>query len=301
MVRRVGGPYGWEQDAMEKGKRKTRLRRAWVVLFDALGHFNDDDGWAMASHVALSVLMAVFPFLIFVATLAAFIGNASLAQSAADLIFAAWPQEVAAPIASEVHRVLTEPRGGLLTVSVVITIYLASNGVEAVRTALNRAYRVTESRNVIWRRLQSIFFVLIGAVASLALAFLGVLGPLIFTKLSEWVPALAPFQAQFTYAGYAVTGLFLAAVLIASHLWLPASRPPALRLWPGILSTLVLWLAGATAFGVYLRRFANYVATYAGLASVVTAIFFLYLVAVVMIFGAEFNAALGRLRNKQIG
>jgi membrane protein len=290
-----------DQDATEQGERKSRLRRAWIVLFDALSHFNDDDGWAMASHVALSTLMAVFPFLIFVAALAGFIGNTDLAQIVADRLFAVWPAEVAAPIAEEVHRVLSVSRGGLLTVSVLITIYLASNGVEAVRTALNRAYRVTENRNFVWRRLQSVFFVLIGAVASLALGFLGVLGPLIFAKLSEWVPPLAPFQTSFTYTGYVITSLFLAVVLISGHLWLPASRPPALRLWPGIVSTLVLWLVGATAFGLYLGRFANYVATYAGLASVVTAIFFLYLVAAVMIFGAEFNAALGRLRNNQIG
>jgi membrane protein len=287
----VGGDIG----------RRTRLRRAWIVAFDALSHFNDDDGWAMASHVALSALMAVFPFLIFVATLAAFFGNAGLAQTVADLLFTVWPEAVAQPIASEVHRVLTEPRGGLLTISVVVTIYLASNGVEAVRTALNRAYRVTENRNFVFRRLQSIFFVLTGAMASVALAFLGVLGPLLFAKLAIWVPQLAPFQVRFTYTGYAVTGLFLAAVLIAGHLWLPAGRPPALRLWPGILMTLVLWLGAATIFGLYLQRFNNYVATYAGLAGAVTAIFFLYLVAMVMIFGAEFNAALARLREHKIG
>ena len=60
--------------------------------------------------------------------------------------------------------------------------------------------------------------------------------------------------------------------------------------------TLTSWLLAAIVFGMYLRRFANYVATYAGLASVVTAIFFLYLVAALMIFGAEFNAALARQR-----
>ena len=49
-------------------------------------------------------------------------------------------------------------------------------------------------------------------------------------------------------------------------------------------------------FGYYLQRFANYAAYYAGLASVVTAIFFMYLVALIMIFGAEFNAALARRR-----
>jgi membrane protein len=268
-----------------------------MVLADALGHFNDDDGWAMASHVALSVLMAVFPFLIFVAALAGVIGDAGLADRVADLLFATWPKEVATPIAAEVHRVLAIPRGGLLTLSIVVTIYLASNGVEAIRTALNRAYRVAETRSFVFRRAQSVFFVLMGASASLAVAFLGVLGPLILDRLIETIPALAPLQARLTYGGLAVTGIVLLIVLIAAHLWLPAGRPPVLRLWPGIIVTVSLWVIGAVIFATYLRRFANYVATYAGLTGVVTAIFFLYLVAVVLIFGAEFNAALARQRS----
>ena len=53
-------------------------------------------------------------------------------------------------------------------------------------------------------------------------------------------------------------------------------------------------------FSAYLEHFGNYIATYAGLASAATAIFFLYLVALLMIFGAEFNAALERLRDGKL-
>ena len=269
---------------------------AWRVLADALGHLNDDDGWAMASHVALSALMAVFPFLIFVAALAGFIGEADLASRVASLIFETWPDQVAEPIASDVQSVLAQQHRGLLTVSVAITIYLASNGVEAVRTALNRAYRVREMRSFFYLRAQSLLFVIIGAVASLVFAFLGVLGPLLFDWIARHIPEVADFQTSFQLARFIVTGLILALALVGAHLWLPAGRPPAVSLWPGIIVTLVLWLLAAFIFGYYLQRFANYAAYYAGLASVVTAIFFMYLVALIMIFGAELNAALARRR-----
>jgi membrane protein len=272
------------------------FRQARAVLGDALGHLNDDDGWAMASHVALSVLMAVFPFLIFVAAIAGFIGEADLASRVAALMFDTWPKDVAEPIADDVQSVLSHPPSGLLTVSVAITIYLASNGVEAVRTALNRAYRVRETRSFIFLRTQSLLFVVAGAVASLVFAFLGVLGPIIFDWIARYVPEIAPFATTFLFVRLIVTGLLLAVVLVSAHLWLPAGRPPAASLWPGIVITLTLWLMAAWIFGYYLQRFANYAAYYAGLASVVTAIFFMYLVALIMIFGAEFNAALARRR-----
>jgi membrane protein len=272
------------------------FRQARAVLGDALGHLNDDDGWAMASHVALSALMAVFPFLIFVAAIAGFIGEADLASRVATLLFDTWPDDVAEPIAADVQSVLSHPPSGLLTVSVAITIYLASNGVEAVRTALNRAYRVRETRSFLFLRTQSLLFVVAGAVASLVFAFLGVLGPIIFDWIARYVPEIAPFATTFLFVRLIVTGLLLAVVLVSAHLWLPAGRPPAPSLWPGIVITLTLWLIAAFVFGYYLQRFANYAAYYAGLASVVTAIFFMYLVALIMIFGAEFNAALARRR-----
>jgi membrane protein len=270
------------------------FRQARTVLGDAIGHLNDDDGWAMASHVSLSTLMAVFPFLIFVAALAGFIGEANLAARVASFLFDTWPKDVAEPIAADVQRVLAQPHSGLLTVSVLVTIYLASNGVEAVRTALNRAYRVKETRSFFFLRLQSVGFVIAGAVASLIFAFLGVLGPVLFDWIASHVPEIRPFETTFLLVRLFVTGIMLAAVLIAAHLWLPAGRPPALRLWPGIIATLALWLLAAWIFGYYLQRFGNYAAYYAGLASVVTAIFFMYLVALIMIFGAELNAALAR-------
>src|SRR4051812_9570296 len=150
-------------------RRRKIFRR---VLADSFGHLNDDDGWAMASHVALSALMSIFPFLIFVAALAGFVGDAQLAGSLADLLFATWPRIVADPITTEVHRVVSSTSVGLLTASALVSIYLASNGVGAIRTALNRAYRVTEHRSFLVLQLQNFLFVVIGALTGLTLAFL---------------------------------------------------------------------------------------------------------------------------------
>lgn len=274
------------------GTNRGFLRSAWIVLTDALGHFNADDGWAMASHVALSSLMALFPFLIFVAAFAGAIGEAALANQVAEIVFNAWPEEVAGPIAAEVRRVLAPVPGSLLTISALVALFLATNGVEAVRTALNRAYRVVDRRSIFFLRAQSLGFVLIGTVVFLLLAGLAV--------SAAALPIPPPLARAFGAVGVVVTSVLIIAVLAAAHLWLPAGRPPWRALWPGIATTLVTWLLAAWIFAYYLRSFADYAATYAGLAGVVTAIFFLYVVAVLMIFGAEFNAALGRLRSGTI-
>src|SRR5688572_28443424 len=105
------------------------IRITWKVVFDALWHFSLDDGWAMASHVTLSSLLAVFPFLIFGTALCSFLGADQFAETAVHLIFDACPESIDSPVADEIVRVLTIPRGGLLTISVLSAAYFASNGV----------------------------------------------------------------------------------------------------------------------------------------------------------------------------
>src|SRR5262249_18466087 len=151
--------------------RTSLFRQARLVLNDAFGHLNADDGWAMASHVALSGLMAVFPFLIFVAALAGFFGQEPLAERVADLLFQAWPPDVAGPIAAQVHQVVAGAGVNLLTIAAVVAAFTASSGVEAARVALNRAYRVVDRRSFLWLRAKSLLFVLAGAVGCLVLAF----------------------------------------------------------------------------------------------------------------------------------
>ena len=81
------------------------------------------------------------------------------------------------------------------------------------------------------------------------------------------------------------------------HMWLPAGRRPIERVWPGIVATLALWLACGFTFGRYLSDFSyTYVNYYAGLASAMTALVFLYFTAWIFIYGGELNAAIARER-----
>src|SRR5690606_33328809 len=136
-----------------KGKAVRRIVAVKRVLSDALGHFDTDDGWSMASHLAITALMALFPFLIFATALASFLGAQAFSETAIHIVFDTWPDQIAEPIAREVVNVLTVQRGDFLTISVIVAAVFASNGVEALRVALNRAYRVTETRSFLWRRL----------------------------------------------------------------------------------------------------------------------------------------------------
>jgi membrane protein len=273
------------------------IRLCFRVVVEAFYRFNRDDGWAIASHIALSILMSVFPFLIVVTAIAGFIGSTNLADEVARLVFAAWPRQVAGPIASEIHNVLTTPRGGVLTLGAVFAVYFASSGIESLRIGLNRAYGLQEQRSFWLLRMESIGYVLISAIALLMLAFLVVLGPLIFKAAAKYAPWIEPLQAHYDVARFGVSGVVLAISLFILHMWLPAGRRGLGRVWPGIAATLVLWLACGFTFGHYLADFAyTYVTYYAGLASAMIALVFLYYSAWIFVYGGELNAEIERVR-----
>jgi membrane protein len=273
------------------------MRKAFWILIDAADHFAAEDGWAIASHIALSTLTSLFPFLIFVTALAGFLGTQDLADEATRLIFSAWPAVVARPIAGEVHDVLTAPRGGLLTIGVALALYFSSSAIEALRVGLNRAYASPETRPWWSLRLQSLAFALIASAALLALAFLVVLGPLIWAGVLGFAPALAPLRIAVTFARLGVASLLLAITLVIAHRWLPAKRLRFVEIAPGVIATFVSSIAFGEIFGAYLGEFArNYVSTYAGLASVMIALVFLYAIAALFVFGGALNAAIMRTR-----
>ncbi len=267
------------------------VRSSFRIFMAAARHFNQSDGWAMSSHVALSLMIAIFPFLIFAASLAGFLGYETRTGDIVELVFEYWPEEIAAPIVREINIVVTRGNLGFLTIGIGLALFFASNGVEAVRVALNRAYRDQDDRSILAQRLQSIMFILVAAMLILMASILLLLMPNLPAFSDDGSAALKDVLGS-EQLRLAVALFILMLVIFACHAWLPGRRRPIRRVWPGIALTLLLWIVSARVFAHYVAAIADYSATYAGLAGIMTAQIFLYLMAVVLILGAEINAEL---------
>ncbi len=276
------------------------MKRIWRIFNDAFDRFNINEGWAIASHIAMSVLMALFPFLIFVTALAASLfGSRELANETASILLEAWPEVIAAPIEREIYNVMQGLPGNVLTFAVAISIFFASSGIESLRIGLNRAYGVPEERSWWLLRIESILYVVLGAAALLALSFLVVLYPLLWATAIQYATIFARFGHLLEFVRLGAAAIVIVVALFIAHWWLAAGKRRLSEIWPGIVVTLLLWLGAGIVFGRYLASFSySYVTYYAGLASVMAALVFLYLVAMIFIFGAELNAAIARARRQ---
>jgi membrane protein len=153
---------------------------------------------------------------------------------------------------------------------------------------------VAETRSFFCRRAQSLVFVIIATGGFLAVSVLLVFAPLIERFLETHFLWIRPYLGTIRVWRYVIASAVIILGLLAVHIWLPAGRRRLLRIVPGIVFTLIAWLAGSTLFAFYLDRFSSYVTTYAGLASIMVAIVFLYIISAIFILGGELNAAIGR-------
>lgn len=280
------------------------MSRIPTIAWLSFQRFTQHDAWAIASHIALSLLMALFPFLIVLTALASLIGQTVLAGEAIDIVLDGWPKEVAQPIAQEIHTILTGGHSGVITFGVIFALYFSSGGVESLRVGLNRAYGVREKRAWWLTRLESIGYVIGGAILMLAVAFLVVLGPtvweFIMVNLTRYFPTLAELPKWNAGPRLAAATAIVVIALLFVHLLVPAERRTISAVIPGIMVTLMLWLLAGFAFGWYLDLFPGaYSTTYGGLATAMMVLVFLYTLAAIFLFGGEVNGLLEAMRSSR--
>ncbi len=272
------------------------LRALWL----AVRRFNDKDGFVMSSHVAMSLMMALFPFVLFTVALAGALSQGYVTDELIELIFGAWPKDVADPIVSELRAVLAGAGSGVITLGGLLAIYFASNGVAAVRRAMTQAYHDKDIWPFWKTRLLCFALVIIGGAAILAIAAVEVVLPVYTRLVSEKTAVDVDNWLSVDRLRWTFTVAVPAGTVILAHLILPTRRHRLSQILPGVILTLALWAAGGWGFSIYIAQFATYSATYAGLAGAMAALIFLYLCSAMLILGAEYNGALIDLKNAEI-
>lgn len=267
----------------------------WQAFYRATVKLIYDGGMAIASNVALSLLLSLFPFLMLIASLVRLYGDPSMAQEIVQLLFGAWPGDSAEAITEQVRVLLSQSPGEFFSFSTVVALVLATNGIESARDGLNRAYKVSERRSFLWRRGQGCAFILLGAVALIASNIILVGAPFVWLFLIVRFDWLTEFVIAYRLVQFGLPLTVLLLSLFAFHRFLPDLKGRRRRLAPGILITLIAIAIGSNLFGLYLKNIANYTAVYAGLAGIMVAIVYLYGLSLLLLFGAEFNTALAEL------
>lgn len=256
-----------------------------MAIIDTMRH----DGVEHAGYLAFLSILSLFPALMFFVALIGFIGASDIGIHYVEEFFKVIPQDIARGIAPRVKEIVSGPPQSFLTIAIIGIIWTASSSVEGCRTILNRAYRVVLPPPYLWRRLLSIaqFFIIISAI--IAGIFFLVVIPIVFNKLSSYLPFAIDVNFDVFYLRQIM--IFMILVLTTSLLFyiLPNVKQKITQTIPGAILTVSCWICLQKGFLFYLKTFHQFNLVYGSLTGVIVSLMFFYLVSLVFIVGAEFN------------
>lgn len=272
------------------------LKQTTIAFYQAFRRMLDEDGMMAAGHIAFTAFLSLFPFLIFLAALAGFLSTSNDIANIIDLMFKFMPNEVAEAMAPAVTEVISMKPVGLLTFGFIGTLWAASSGVESLRIALNRAYKVTRKRPLWQRRLQSLLFVALAAFLVFFMSLLVLFGPVLWDIAQKFLYFNFLQETIFNLSRYLSALMVLTGALLILHRFLPHIKQHTKYLLPGVLFTAITFLIGGTLFSAYITNFGNFNVTYGSLGSIVLSLLFFYMTANLFIFGAYLNSAIGQIK-----
>lgn len=245
-----------------------------------------------AGSVAFSSVLAMFPLLIFVSAAAGFIGRPGTAVALANRIVEFAPPVVADALRPAIDQVVGERSRALVTIGVIATIWAASSGTQAIRTALNRAYGVEQGLSFWQARIKVILFTVIGTICAILVFSSVVILPYAWALLEKVFGVGADAVWLRTGVRYCLAFVVLVLLYTTFYGWLPDIPQRVRTVLPGALAGALMWLGVAAILSFTLSSAGELALVYGGFAGLVATLVFLYLSAVSLIFGAEINAVL---------
>lgn len=272
----------------------------WIRFFKRLYKKADDsDLFNRAAQAAFYFSFALFPLIFFLVSLFGLVLTSTDALKAElfEYLRQIMPASVFVLVRNTVEEVAANSSSGKLTIGLVVALWSASAGVDAVRAALNSVYQLRERRNWFLMKAQSLaltFVVTILAGIGLAVVFYGWQ---IVQAATIWIglPITSPFfLTAIQWISILAVMLFACEVI---YNFLPDFRKfKWIWITSGSLVAIVLWLLLTGGFRLYLSFFNNYDKTYGSLGAVIILLLWLYLTALVLMAGGAINAVLHDLR-----
>ncbi|MBS4538707.1 YihY/virulence factor BrkB family protein [Clostridium sp. D2Q-11] len=262
-----------------------------IRLFKRLkSRIQDDEVPALGAQLTYYLILAFFPFLIFLLTI---LSHTSL--SSADIMLrlsTIIPDQSFELVSGTINDVIENGSTSLLSFGIIGTLWTASNGVAAIIKGLNKAYDQSENRSFFKLRGFAILitiFLSLGIVLALVLLVFGeILGNYIFSifGLSDI------FKVFWGFVRLLSPVFLLIIVFILFYKYAPNKRLHFKEVLPGSIFTTSAWIIISLLFSYYINNFGNYTKTYGSLGGIIILLIWLYISSIIILIGGELNATL---------
>lgn len=268
------------------------------VILRAIRNYILHQSANQAGSLAFSSVLAMFPLLLLLSAAAGFVGQPGDAAALAGRVMGYAPPVVRDALQPVINEVLARRDQALLTIGVLVTLWTASSGMQAVRSALNRAYGIERGLPFWKARIKVTLFTLLVGSGVLAAFSSIIVMPYLWQLLATTVGTGRDVLWLQTGVRYGMAFVVLIVLYALMYGWLPDIQQRLRTVLPGAVIGAALWVAAAALLSYTLRNAGKLALVYGSFAGGVATLVFLYISATTLIFGAEVNAV---LREKLLG
>lgn len=248
----------------------------------------NDDIFALGAQLAYYLILAFFPFIIFLITLIGFSDLNSI--EVLEGLRAILPLEVYRLIERTVIEIVDTQNTGLLGASVALTIWASSSGFRAVIKGINKAYNIKECRSFLKRAGIAIFFTfMLALVIMLTLAML-VFGDIIGKYMLGIFPFDMLIKIIWDIGRYVIVVFSMVWIFACIYRYTPCKRIRWGEVYVGAIFSTIGWIVVSIGFSYYINNIANYSRLYGSLGAVIILMTWLYITSIILILGAEINS-----------
>lgn len=252
-----------------------------------------------ASSIAFSFFLALFPAIIFLFTLIPYIPIHGFQAEIFDLMKEILPPNSYEATKSTIDDILTNKRGGLLSVTFITTMLLATNGTVSILSNFSHTYHKIELRNFYQQ-----YIAAFGLTLTLTLLLIvGVVAILFSSSVSEWIIAKEILPESVTHFLQYSRGVIVVLIVLLGISILFYYGPTKKKQWrffsPGAILATTLVIISSVAFSYYVDNFSQYNKLYGSIGTLIIIQLWIYINSIGLIIGFELNASVAGARDRR--
>lgn len=252
-----------------------------------------------AGGIAFSFFMALFPFLLFILTLIPYIKIEGFQEDFLFMINKVLPPNTAESVDGVINDIINNPYGGLLSFGFIASIFLMTNGVNAILGGFEYSYHVQEMRSVLRQ-----YFISMGMAILLSFTLVLTVAIIVYFQIGiENLIAKGWLEDELFWIE---KGQFLFFVLLifvsVSFLYKYGTKEVKHNSFftPGSILTTLLTLLMFKLFAVYVLKFATYNELYGSIGTLLVLMLFVWLNSIILLLGFELNASISSLKRTHL-
>jgi membrane protein len=284
--------------------KNTTVFRGTVTLYDILANLLEKilvyDIDQRASAVAFSLTLSAFPALISLFTLIPYIPVDNLQPQIMDFLREMMPRGIYVEAQSTIVDIISRPRSDILSVGFVLTIVTATNGMVSLMRSFNIVYRDVDNRGFLKTRAIALMLTTLLALVLFVAVVLLIIGDRVMAIINEWNIIEEVWIIILVNVSRYITTLAALTIAVSLIYRFAPNRVVRMSFFNiGAFVASALIVLATYGFSFYISNFSTYNKLYGSIGTMIALMVWLYLIALLLIFGFEINASIIRAKRNR--